>query len=183
MSMRRMLLIFVIMFVGVANAATNTGGFSCGAGYVLESRRNIDGIDAKECQKLWCYDLETGKAMGNGATAYSGYQSTKYPRELTVGRDTITCWGERKWCSGQPQGDWDGDFGAYIRDGGANAYESYLKGGCFTWRLREHQCPAGTTAFLNANGEWECGTESMDSNNTRGSAIRRSSAPRRVLKK
>ena len=178
-------LLFVLSF-GVADAATLDIGktdFSCGTGYVLNQRRDVDGVDALECQKLWCYDLETGKIMGNGETAASGYRVTTYPGELTVGGDTISCWGERKWCSGQPVGEWDGEYGMYIRDGGDNAYESYLKGGCFTWRLREHNCPAGTTAILNDSGEWECATVEVSEQNVRGSAIRRSGGGRRILKK
>ena len=184
--MKKLYIISLMLLSGVAGAAginADKAEFSCGTGYVLTSRRDVDGVSALECQKLWCYDLETGKVMGDGGTAANGYKVTMMPNELTVGGDTISCWGERKWCSGQPVGEWDGERGAYIRDGGDNAYESYLKGGCFTWRLREHNCPAGTTAFLNANGEWECGTPGATEQNVRGSAIRRSGGGRRILKK
>ena len=39
--------------------------FNCGPGYILVSHNDIDDIEAAECQKLWCRDLETDKAMGS----------------------------------------------------------------------------------------------------------------------
>ena len=59
------------MAPGVGMAADDF--ISCGPGYILESHSDIDGIDAMECQKLWCRDLETGKVMGSGDRANNGY--------------------------------------------------------------------------------------------------------------
>ena len=67
-----------LCFAGVAGAED----FSCGPGYILVERSDIDDINAVECQKLWCRDLETGKPMGSGDRANSGYQATSYPMEL-----------------------------------------------------------------------------------------------------
>lgn len=182
-NMKRMFILILVLFVGTAHAVA-TPEFSCGPGYVLVDHKKIDGIDAAECQKLWCVDLETGKAMGRGNTANSGYKSTAYPYELRVGNKSVTCWGERKWCAGQVVGDWDESHGMYTR-GAYNpdtAYQSYQKGSCFTWKLEEHNCPAGQTAFLGSDGVWDCRTEQKTVDQVRGSAIRRTSAPRRIIR-
>lgn len=179
--MRRMFILFLMLFVGNAFAASD---FTCGPGYVLTDHKKIDGLSAAECQKLWCVDLETGKPMGHGNTPNSGYKATAYPVELSVGTQKVTCWGERKWCAGQVQGDWDSQHGLYVRGtyNADSAYESYQKGGCFTWRLEEHNCPSGTTAFLNDDGTWDCREQKKTLEQVRGAAIRRTSAPRRIIK-
>lgn len=179
--MRRMFILFLMLFVGNAFAASD---FACGPGYVLTDHKKIDGLSAAECQKLWCVDLETGKPMGRGNTPNSGYKATSYPVELSVGTQKVTCWGERKWCAGQVQGEWDSQHGLYVRGtyNSDSAYESYQKGGCFTWRLEEHNCPSGTTAFLNDDGTWDCREQKKTLEQVRGAAIRRTSAPRRLIK-
>lgn len=179
--MRRMFFIFLMLFVGNAFAATD---FTCGPGYVLGDHKNIDGLDAVECQKLWCVDLETGKPMGRGNNPNSGYKMTSQAMELTVGARTVTCWGERKWCAGQTPGEWDPEHGIYVRGvyNPDSAYESYQKGGCFSWRLGAHNCPAGQTAFLGPDGVWDCRAEQKNVEQVRDSAIRRSSAPRRIIR-
>ena len=181
--MKRMFLLLLCFFVSGAVAA-EADGFACGPGYVLTSHKKIDGLDAAECQKLWCVDLETGKSMGKGNTPNSGYKATLSPNELRVADKVVTCWGERKWCSGQSSGVWDSDHGMYVRGSynADSAYQSYQKGGCFTWRLGEHNCPAGQTAFLTDDGVWDCRTEQKTVEQVRGSAIRRTSAPRRIIK-
>ena len=104
-------ILFFVLFAVVAVSAMAEKFTSCGPGYVLvESRKNIDDIPAAECQKLWCRDLETGKPMGKDNRANSGYQmSADVMRLCDAGKPTpkcIECWGERKWCSGEPRGEW-----------------------------------------------------------------------------
>lgn len=176
-----MFILFLVLFAGNVYASSE---FTCGPGYVLVEHKQIDGLDAAECQKLWCVDLETGKAMGRGNTPNSGYRATTYPNELSVGTDKITCWGDRKWCAGQVEGQWDSRHGVYVRGeyNSDSAYQSYQKGGCFTWRLSEHNCPSGQDAFLSDDGVWECREQVKTIDQVRGSAIRRTSAPRRIIR-
>ena len=176
-----MFLLFLLCCVGNAYAASE---FACGPGYVLAEHKKIDGLSAAECQKLWCVDLETGKAMGRGNTPNSGYKSTAYPVEMAVGSQKVTCWGERKWCAGQEVGEWDSRHGLYVRGtyNADSAYESFQKGGCFSWQLEAHNCPVGTTAFLKDDGSWECLEQKKTVEQFRGSVIRRSGVPRRLIK-
>lgn len=180
--MKRMFLLFVVLFAGTAYAASTE--FTCGPGYVLVAHKQIDGLDAAECQKLWCVDLETGKSMGRGNTPNSGYRATAYPEKLRVAGKSVDCWGARKWCAGQVEGTWDEQHGMYVYSeyNPDSAYESYQKGSCFTWRLGEHTCPAGQTAFLSDNGVWECREQIQTVEQVRGSAIRRTSVPRRIIR-
>ena len=156
-----------------AHAAT-----SCGDGYVLVNRANIDGISAAECQKLWCRDLETGKVMGSGTKANSGYKTTAAPNELCdANRNCVSCFGDRTWCKGEVPGEWNPEYGAYTRGGDNASYESYQKGSCFAWRLEKPNCEDGQTAVLK-NGVWVCGT----SNTVGGAAaqINKASSVRRT---
>ncbi len=173
-----MLLIFALLFVGVAHAE-----FTCGPGYVLVNHAKVDGINAAECQKLWCMDLENGKMMGRATSAYSGYKSTSAPNLLEVSgeKQTVLCWGERKWCPGQPAGTWDRDAGRYVRISADEAYESYQNGSCFSWRLKDNPCSPGQDAKL-VDGVWKCMDKAETETQVRGSAIRRTSAPRRILR-
>ena len=92
------------IFAG-AYAATSSSDFSCGPGYILVSHSDIDGIDAMECPKLWCRDLETGKTMGMGDGANTGYKTTAYPMKLWATKGNCTNGlGDRKWCRGAPEG-------------------------------------------------------------------------------
>jgi len=158
---------------------------SCGPGFVLASISKIEGITAYECQKLWCRDLETGKPMGDGNAAASGYKATGGPVELCDANNTcIQCFGDRKWCAGETAGAWNPDFGAYTRGGGDNSsYISYLKSSCFGWRLEKPNCPEGQAAILKG-GAWVCATASGSAAGTRAAAIRRTAvAPiRRVIR-
>ena len=106
----------------------------CGPGYVLVDHAKIDGMNVKECQKLWCRDLETGKNMGAGNSAANGYVATANPNELCdADRNCIECFGDRKWCSGAQVGVWNPEYGAYTRGGNDSAtYNSVQKSGCFT---------------------------------------------------
>lgn len=149
---------------------------SCGPGYILVSHSDIDGIDAAECQKLWCRDLENGKSMGNGKNASSGYKTTSAPVELCdANNNCIECFGDRKWCSGEPAGIWNPEYGAYTRGGTDNAtYTSYQKGSCFSWRIEKPECPEGQSAILQGD-EWICATSSGTTTGSRESSIRRTS--------
>lgn len=173
------LFIFALSIAG-AGAATFT---SCGPGYILASHSKIDGINAAECQKLWCRDLETGKSMGSGKTAASGYKTTNSPVELCDAKNNcIECFGERKWCSGEVAGVWNPEYGAYTRGGADTAtYLSYQKGSCFAWRLEKPNCSSGETAILQ-NGEWICATSSGSAEASRASSVRRTGTLRRVIR-
>ncbi|MBD5391486.1 hypothetical protein HDR66_01620 [bacterium] len=152
---------------------------SCGAGYVLTSHANIDGIPAAECQKLWCTDMETGKSMGTKNAAASGYKATSAPVELCDANGIcIQCFGERKWCGGEVTGNWNPEYGAYTRGGDSATYSSYQKGSCFAWRLEKPDCPDGETAVLVGN-EWHCATSSGSDVGSRASSIRRTGTLRR----
>ena len=155
-------------------------GFSCGDGYVLTGRSaRIDGINTMECQKLWCMDLETGDMMGNGNNVTSGYRATNSPVELSDNRgNSIMCFGDRKWCSGETPGIWNPEYGAYTRNGAdSTTYKAFKKSGCWAWRLEKPVCDEGMTAFL-INDEWVCGTPTENSKAGRASAIRRTGAIR-----
>ncbi len=148
--------------------------FSCGDGYILVSHSKIDGINAMECEKLWCMDLETGKKMGNGNTAAAGYRATDEPVLLEDDKgNEIRCFGDRKWCAGETAGVWNPEFGGYTRGGGDTVtYKSYQKSGCFAWRLEKPDCESGKTAVLQ-NGEWVCVSAVGQSDGGRASTIRR----------
>lgn len=156
----------------------------CGPGYVLANHAKIDGMAAQECQKLWCVDLETGKPMGAGARANNGYVTTASPIELcdVTGR-CVECFGDRKWCAGIVRGVWNPEYGAYTRGGADTAtYGSEQKGGCWTWKLEKPKCDAGQDAILK-DGEWVCAVAKTTGNIGRAPAIRRTSAPRRMLRR
>lgn len=171
--------LFGLLVLAGAMPAGAAGTFSCGAGYVLASHDKIDGITAKECKKLWCRDLETNKAMGSGDRVASGYRDVL--SEVTDGRTTVECFGDRKWCSGEPVGVWMPDLGIYVRgsDDGTT-YKAYQKGSCFAWRLEKPECSNGESAILR-DGEWVCVTASNAGvNNVLKSSVRRTGAMRRV---
>ena len=165
-------------------AATTRKLTSCGPGYILASHAKIDGINAAECQKLWCRDLETGKTMGSGKTAASGYQATSAPVELCDAENNcIECFGERKWCAGDAAGVWNPEYGAYTRGGIDDAsYTSYQKGSCFTWRLEKPTCGAGETAILQ-NNRWVCTTvSSTGTGGSRSPTLRRTGIGSRMIR-
>ncbi len=173
--------ILSIVGINVANAATESTALSCGPGYVLvETRKKLDGIDVAECQKLWCRDLETGKTMGNNDKPNSGYRSTSSMNQLCDAEDNcVECWGERKWCAGEPKGDWNPGYGAYTRGSDNATYQSYQKGGCFAWRLEKPDCEAGTTAVLQ-DGKWVCASSTGTTEASRASGVRRTGTMRRI---
>ena len=118
--MKKFLISLIAINIGlVAGGAAMADKFtSCGPGYILVSHSDIDGIDAAECQKLWCRDLENGKSMGNGDRANSGYKETSYPMELCdANNNCVECFGDRRWCSGETPGYWNPEYGAYTYDG------------------------------------------------------------------
>ncbi len=170
--------LFALFAVVPGYAATSP---SCGDGYILVDAPKVDGIKTFECQKLWCRDLETGRAMGSGERAASGYAMTSSPVEICDSkRNCVTCWGERKWCAGETRGEWMPEFGAYTRGGTDNpTYKSMQKGSCFVWRLEKPDCPEGETAVLK-DGEWVCATAAETTDATRKSSIRRTGTMRRI---
>ena len=165
-----------VTFCGNVFGATD---FSCGDGYVLVAQsKKVDGLNTMKCEKLWCRDLETdnGDKMGDGNTPASGYTG-----EMDVLTDndgnSITCFGKRKWCSGEKEGEWNPYYGLYTRGNEEpGTYKSYKKGGCFAWRLEKPTCDAGETAIL-IDGKWSCRTQSGASN-SRASTIRRTGSVR-----
>lgn len=170
-----------LMVLGVVFAADAAKFTSCGAGYVLSSRTTItDGVKTQECEKLWCRDLETGKMMGEGKSANSGYVATSVPEQICdKDGNCIDCFGARKWCGGEAAGIWNPEYGAYTRDGADNAtYQSYQKGSCFAWRLEKPECPDNQIAILQ-NGEWVCSMSVDTTAGTRESAVRRGPTLRR----
>ena len=172
-------IIFAISTFVFACTGANAAFTSCGPGYILDKHTNIDGITTYECKKLWCMDLETGKNMGNGNTAASGYKSTSAPVEICDANGTcIECFGDRKWCGGEQMGIWNAEYGAYTRGGADNStYQSYQKGSCFAWHLEKPNCPNGQTAVL-IDDTWQC-ADTTKVNNTRASTIRRTGAIRK----
>lgn len=182
--MNKVLVSILVLVMGAVSASAAVT--SCGPGYVLAARANIDGIKAAECQKLWCRDLETGKYMGNGAKPAAGYKDTSYTTELCdADRNCVECFGERVWCKGEVAGDWNPEYGAYTRGGDSTTHQSYQKGSCFAWRLEKHDCAPGQTAVLSGN-EWICTTVGSAGGAvgavTKSSSVRRTSSSRRVLR-
>ncbi len=172
------------LFVIVAvcwTAAAGAASFSCGAGYVLANHAKIDGINAKECVKLWCRDLETNKSMGSGDRVASGYVDVL--SETTDGRTSVPCFGDRKWCAGEVSGTWAPEYGVYVRgNDDGSTYKAYQKGTCFSWRLEKPECSAGESAILRG-GEWVCVTASNgDLSNIQKSSVRRTGTMRRVTR-
>lgn len=167
--MRKVLFLALVCVSGSALAG------DCGPGYVLVDRAKIDGVTARECQKLWCVDLETGRSMGTGDRAANGYVATAAPVELCdANGGCVECFGDRKWCAGAPKGVWNPEYGAYTRGGADSAtYTSVQKGGCFNWNLEKPVCPEGEDAILQ-DGEWVCAIRVSGSGGTgRAPAVRR----------
>ena len=169
----------LFVLLGAVPVFAATGTFSCGPGYVLADRAKIDGINAKECKKLWCRDLETNKSMGAGDKVASGYRDVL--SETTDGSDSVACYGERKWCAGEPTGTFDTSLGIYVRgaDDGTT-YKSSQKGSCFEWVLLRSDCEQGKLAVLK-DGKWVCVTpENGDVSNILKSSVRRTGNVRRI---
>ena len=149
--------LFAIIALPVASFATSKF-FDCGPGWVVQSAKNRDGISAMECKRLYCRDLENGKAMGTEARMNNGYHKET---ELTHLEDnegnSISCFGQRKWCVGQVEGVFDPDFGMYVRGGDGNAYRGILKGDCWEWQPTNHSCRLGETPKMDpVTGTWVC---------------------------
>lgn len=182
-SMKKAILSSFLLF-GLFMSGAFASVDACGPGYILvDSRQKMDGMVVAECQKLWCRDLELNRAMGNGTKAYSGYQETIRPVELCDAKNNcIECWGERKWCSGADRGEWNPTMAVYTRGGRDDVtYSSYLRSGCFDWRLEKPDCPGGQTAIM-VNGRYVCSVSSVDSNVSRDASIRRTGAVRRIIR-
>ncbi len=170
-----------LLFVGLGYAYADDF-VSCGPGYILVESGSMDGIDTAECQKLWCRDLETGGYMGSGDRASSGYKDTEAPVELYDNDGNhIECFGDRRWCSGEPVGIWRPEYGAYTKGGSDDtSYYSYQKGSCFAWRIEQPSCPEGQTAILQ-DGEWKCLSAVETTEASRESSVRRTGTLRRAI--
>ena len=155
---------------------------SCGPGYVLAVINKLDGINALECQKLWCRDLENGKSMGAGNTAANGYKATGGPVKLCDAKNNcVECFGDRKWCTGDVAGIWEPEMGRYTRGGDNKATNvSFQSGSCFSWRLGQPDCASGSAILK--NGEWVCVVSSGTGAATRESAVRRTGTVRKAVK-
>lgn len=146
-------------------ADTNPIFVDCGAGWILSSSTNIDGVKSEKCEKLWCRDLEIGgKSMGSGDKANAGYVATTKPTVLesldsSGSTKSIECFGERKWCSGETAGVWNPEYGAYTKKGEDSIlFISVLRGDCFSWGSTtsgEAGCKDGQIPVL-VNGKWGC---------------------------
>ncbi len=143
---------------------TNLIFADCGAGWVLSSSTSIDGIKSETCEKLWCYDLETGKSMGAGDKANAGYVITTDPvvvesLDSEGNLTSIECFGQRKWCSGETAGVWNAKYGAYTKKGeDSNIFLSVKRGDCFSWGSTSSvvaECKDGQIPIL-VNGQWVC---------------------------
>ena len=128
----------------------------CGAGYIVISAGNRDGIPTVECKKLWCRDLENGKIMGKENTAASGYESTPGPdiSESSIGNDEVYCFGKRKWCAAQ--GAFDPVYGGYVMNGDTPGHHvAVLSGNCYKWQLQNPGCKEDEVAINNGTS-WTC---------------------------
>jgi hypothetical protein len=163
-----------LFFIGGANAADEKF-ISCGPGFILVDKGKVEGIASAECQKLWCKDLENGKAMGAGDKANSGYKSTNAPVELCdASFKCIECFGDRNWCKGETGGVWNPEFGAYTKKGDdSNAFLSLQKGDCFTWSIQKPKCESEGEVAILVNDKFVCAVPGATSESTRQSTIRR----------
>jgi len=176
-----MLAVAVMPMTG--RAATTDSFLSCGDGFILVDSGTSGGIATAECQKLWCKDLETGKPMGSGTTANSGYKATGAPVELCDANNTcIQCFGDRNWCSGETPGVWNPQYGAYTKKGDdSNAFLAQQKGSCFGWSIQKPKCDVGETAILKDN-KWVCAASGATSGGvTRAAAVKRTGTIRSVF--
>jgi|GEM_PF-800537 len=166
-----------------ARAAATENFLSCGDGFILVDGPAVNGIATAACQKLWCQDLETGKPMGSGDRANSGYRATSAPVELCDADNTcIQCFGDRNWCNGEIQGVWNPQYGAYTKKGDdSNAFLAQQRGSCFGWSIQKPQCAGGETAVMQ-NNKWVCASSTATATAaSRASAVRRGGTVRSVF--
>jgi hypothetical protein len=154
----------LILIVPECRSAENPKFADCGTGWIVASSTSIDGVKSEKCEKLWCRDLETGKAMGAGNKANVGYVTTTKPiavesLDLDNKTKSIECFGARKWCSGETAGEWNPEYGAYTKKGEDSIlFMAVLRGDCFSWGTTtsgEAGCKDGQTPVL-INGKWGC---------------------------
>ncbi|MDR1207307.1 MAG: hypothetical protein LBK26_02740 [Rickettsiales bacterium] len=167
-------LLFAFFASGTVRAADEKF-ISCGPGFILIDKGKTDGIATSECQKLWCRDLENGKAMGAGDRANSGYKTTNAPLELCdAGYKCIECFGDRNWCKGETSGVWNPEFGAYTKKGDdSNAFLSLQKGGCFSWSIQKPKCENEGEVAILVNDKFVCAAAGGTAESIRKSSIRR----------
>ena len=179
--MRREFFVSVFLVFLCLMMPASASQFDCGPGYVLvKLNKKVEGIDTYECEKLWCWDLEANKAMGKGDKANSGYQSTSGPSELCDAKNNcVECWGARKWCKGEVNGEWAPEYGSYVRSADDLTQQSYQKGSCFAWRADKPTCDKGMSA-IKKDGKWVCAFEANQAKTIRASGVRRTGAIRRM---
>ena len=173
------LVLFIFLILPFALVANDEQFVDCGPGFVMASVPNRNGIKTVECRRLWCRDLENGRIMGRETTPSSGYENTSGASELCDDKNNcIECFGRRRWCPGEPAGDWDPDTGFYMRRGAdSNLYRATLGGSCYRWQLQQHNCGVGEIA-INNGSTWVCITQGGGTDVSRAAirnqAVRRS---------
>ncbi|MDR1071563.1 MAG: hypothetical protein LBL21_02905 [Rickettsiales bacterium] len=165
-------------------AAAGDKFVDCGEGYVLASSGARDGIQTKECKKLWCRDLENNKSMGRENTAAAGYVATSSPSDICDSQSNcVSCFGKRKWCA--DGGSFDVDKGIYVKSG-SSVYRGVLSGNCYKWQLQNHTCGPNEVA-INDGDSWVCLNQSSGSDGARAAikarAVRRTSTGPIIKKK
>ncbi len=179
--MKKLIPVFFALFCTLTYGADEKF-ISCGPGYILVPAGKTDGINLFECQKLWCEDLETGKPMGSGDRANSGYKTTNTPMKLCDAENNcIQCFGDRKWCATEKAGVWNPGLGIYTQGGESRTYKSNRKGDCWAWSLDKPSCAKGQVAVMQ-NGEYVCASVSGKSGAmpSRASSVRRTGTIRRM---
>lgn len=167
------LTLFVISMAPVVSVAEEF--VDCGPGWIVVDNGTIEGVPSQICEKLWCVDLENGKTMGSGDAAYSGYIATTNPVTIEAsGGETIECFGQRKWCSGETAGTWNAEYGAYTKQGEDSIqYVSSQRGDCYSWNAgspKSAGCADGQIPIL-VNGKWGCSGKSATSSQTPGISV------------
>ena len=179
---------FTVLLLGGCLVLSMVGGdaraaVDCGPGFVSASVRNREGIQTFECRRLWCRDLENGRVAGRDNNPNNGYVATDVPERIEDNdRNHIYCFGRRRWCDNQNQGDFMPEYGFYVRRGDNSlAHRGVLRGNCYDWGLTAHTCGPGETAIPTETG-WVCvvagsvgGTAARSA--IRAQTIRRSSVP------
>jgi hypothetical protein len=159
--MRKFQALFFLLIVANSSicVAADEKFVDCGPGYMVSSAKNRDGIQTVECKKIWCMDLENGKSMGSGSTAANGYVSTTGPAQVCDPHDAgdcIECFGKRKWCPAETNGEFNPEFGMYTKGGiDSNIYRGVLAGNCYKWQMQDHGCGPNEVAVNNGTS-WTC---------------------------
>ena len=155
---------FLSLFLASALSSVGWAGapfVDCGPGYVKANAKSRDGIPTTECKKLFCRDLENGRAMGTEAGMAAGYENKGLELAEDNKGNSVECFGRRKWCAsvlpGQ-EGLFNTEYGIYTKGGeDGNAYRGVLKGNCYEWQTTGHSCRPGETAVIDKDtSSWIC---------------------------